>query len=634
MANLKLNFLSLTPFSFEYQVYRKPKAQEDTTKLEGVFLYDLLQNKEQSDRKSYLVSLDKQPGFEVYQLSSHESIGITKRFIVRQLLDTVRNTDLPFQYRHIKTFTEERIEFIFETQVKGERVIYFAPYYLQEQEKFGFLIDYKFNLAKGQKFDKEVQRLSLSLDKNYKSNRNYYSDKFAILQWFLNKAMPFIQHFGVGDQSLRLTDSLTDIQSLLLNKKEYIFRNSYTSSSQFQGIRNYGPYSNVNGDVLFVFIFEERFRSFANDIYLSLVGKSNPGTFPGFEQMFQVKFGLNNVRQIKLADAGKKELERAVNEVKTIKDNNTDKRIICLYLEDHIIGDETSSSNYFFLKYHFIEINVPLQVANFQNLGSKNALKWSTSNLALAMFSKLGGIPWIVKPSNNNCLILGVGSSHKRDEQTGKVTKYFAYTVCLDSSGLYKELSILADEESHEHYISRLKKNLILLLKSDKFKQYKTCVLHLPFKIKHSEIEALSSAIGQVSEMEFVALKINLDNKFFGYSDHNTLVPYESSFIKLSKSEYLVWFEGLLYGKEVVDKRLSNPVHIQFLNLPNQPRIDERKFLQDVLNLSGANWRGFNAKSIPISIYYSQLITDYSKAFEELDENNKFSLSNEKPWFL
>lgn len=634
MPNIKLNFLPLVPFTFKYNIYRKLKTLDDTTKQEGVYLYDLPQSDEQTNRKSYLTSFDAQPGFEVYKLTSHLSIGLTKRFIVRQLLYMLNNTSTPFPYRHINTFTEERIEFVVGKEAKGERIIFFAPYYLQEQEKFGFLIDYKFSLAAEQKFDKEVQRLSLSLDKNYKSNRNYYSDKYAIIQWFLNKAMSSMQQIDYSNQMLQLSSKLTEIQSQLLNKKEYVFRNNYTSSSQFQGIRNYGPYSKVNEEVLFVFIFEERFRSFANDIYLSFLGKSNPGTFPGFEQMFQIKFGLDNVKQVKLLDSDQKELERAIEEIRLIKESNQDKKIICLYLEDHTIGDEHSSTNYYFLKYHFIEINVPLQVANFQNLGSKNALKWSTSNLALAMFSKLGGIPWIVKPSNNNCLILGVGSSHMRDEQTGKVTKYFAYTVCLDSSGLYKELSILADEETHEHYISKLKKNLVLLLRSEKFSQYKTCVLHLPFKIKQSEIEALSSAISQVSEMEFVALKINLDNKFFGYSDHNTLVPYESSFIKLSRNEYLVWFEGLLYGKEVVDKRLANPVHIQFLSLPDQPRIDERKFLQDVLNLSGANWRGFNAKSIPISIYYSQLITEYTKAFENIDEDNKFSLSNEKPWFL
>ncbi|MBK8291935.1 MAG: hypothetical protein IPK96_14385 [Flammeovirgaceae bacterium] len=182
----------------------------------------------------------------------------------------------------------------------------------------------------------------------------------------------------------------------------------------------------------------------------------------------------------------------------------------------------------------------------------------------------MGGIPWTVKPSNNNCLILGVGSSRKRNKETGEITKYFAYTVCLDSSGLYITLEVLSDATSETHYLDKLRANLIRLLKSERFINYKTCVLHLPFKIKQKEIAIISAAIKEITEMEFVAIKVNLDNKYFGYSFHNTLVPYESSFVKLSRSEYLVWFEGLLYGKEVVDKRLSNPVHIQFLNIGNE----------------------------------------------------------------
>ena len=102
----------------------------------------------------------------------------------------------------------------------------------------------------------------------------------------------------------------------------------------------------------------------------------------------------------------------------------------------------------------------------------------------------------------------------------------------------------------------------------------------------------------------------------------------------LSKNEYLVWFEGLLYGKEIVDKRLSNPVHIQFLSGNTEKKFDEHTFLQDILNLSGANWRGFNAKSIPISIYYSQIIAKYTEAFDDIQDYKEGSISNDKPWFL
>ena len=55
--------------------------------------------------------------------------------------------------------------------------------------------------------------------------------------------------------------------------------------------------------------------------------------------------------------------------------------------------------------------------------------------------------------------------------------------------------------------------------------------------------------------------------------------------------------------------------------------------LQDAINLSGANWRGFNAKAMPVSVYYAQLIARYLKEFEShglaaVDVNTL------TPWFL
>lgn len=101
----------------------------------------------------------------------------------------------------------------------------------------------------------------------------------------------------------------------------------------------------------------------------------------------------------------------------------------------------------------------------------------------------------------------------KSTEETGEILKYFAYTVCLDSGGLYKTLEVLADEESSfifreidcqfGYYIERMKLN------------YSTCV-HLPFKIKRKEVAAISDTfIKQINDIELIVVKINVDNKYF-----------------------------------------------------------------------------------------------------------------------
>lgn len=628
MANIRLNILPINENNFSFTIYRKEK-EEDDTKQENIYVYHLPIDNDINERKQYLVSFEEREGFYKYETNSFYAIGLTKRYLLKLLLNSLETNGCSLQYEVKRKFAEQQLEFTLQETKQGKQIIFLQPYYLDERKRFGILIDFKFSKNKDYPFDKEVQILSLSLDNQGKSNKNFYVDKFKLIQRFIDNVYSSVQHLN---ETINLEKELIESPVFSLSKKEYVFSNKSTANSQFQGIRNFGPYKGIDQEVLFVFIFEDKYKSFANELYLSLIGKSNPGTFPGLEQMFGIKISTENVKQVKITDYTQEEFLKIVNKVKDLQESVPDKKVIGIYIEDYAINgeDEETSNDYYFLKYNFIKNNIPLQVVNYRKLGERNSLKWSTSNLALAMFAKIGGIPWLVKPSNNDCLILGVGSSHKVDVETKSILKYFAYTVCLDSSGLYQTLEVLAEEATETNYLEQLKSNLVNLLKSEKMKGYKTCVLHLPFKIKRKEISAISEAINEISEIEFVTIKINLKNKYFGYSHHNTLVPYESSFVKLSYNEYLVWFEGLLYGKEVVYKRLSNPVHIQFLNKIE----DSKKYLQDVLNLSGANWRGFNAKSIPISIYYSQIIAKYTEAFEQIDGYEEKAISNDKPWFL
>ena len=112
------------------------------------------------------------------------------------------------------------------------------------------------------------------------------------------------------------------------------------------------------------------------------------------------------------------------------------------------------------------------------------------------------------------------------------------------------------------------------------------------------------------------------------------MVPYESTFIKLSKDEYLIWFEGLQYHNPKVLRRYSRPIHIAFHYSNNELKHEDKiNYLQDAVNLSGANWRGFNAKNLPVSIYYTQLIARFISRFDELGLE-PLNLNNLNPWFL
>ncbi|UOY08921.1 hypothetical protein L0P88_10285 [Muricauda sp. SCSIO 64092] len=633
MEEIKLNFINLLNEEGTIQLFRTEYNQQAIEE-EALHVYSLVP-KDNEEYQKFIVSFDNREGFEEYTCSIWENVELTKRWLstlLRNKLETIEDDSLTFNIRR-KRF-ETSFDFILNETDYGNQVINVAPYYLKAKKQFGFLIDFRFRKKQGLAFNKEVQRLSLSLDKNYRSNKNYYADKYQKIRGFIDYKLKDLLVFRTEMDELKFNNDLVNLTANKLEKKQYVFGNGKIGFSQFQGVKNYGPYRSVDSDITYLFIFEDSFKSFANDIYLSLIGKTNPGTFPGMSEMFGLPLSKENVKRVPIKEISLDSLKESISKILDYKKKHIEKRIIAILLEESSEDNNPETdSPYYYLKYNLLRENVPVQVLSKERVGSQYSLKWSTSNIGLQIFSKLGGVPWLVKPSNHDCLILGIGSSHKYDESTGKIHKYLAYSICLDSSGIYKKLSILSESEDEQSYLEELKKNLMSLLEQE-FTEYRKVVLHVPFKIKQKEIDSMDEALSQFKDVDFKVIKINTDNKFFGFSRHNTQVPYESSYIKLAKNEYLVWFEGLQYGKEIVFQRISNPVHIKFLNSKSTSKAEDKTYLQDVLNLSGANWRGFNAKSIPISVYYSKIIAEYTKAFEGFDGFEKGIFSTNKPWFL
>jgi hypothetical protein len=158
--------------------------------------------------------------------------------------------------------------------------------------------------------------------------------------------------------------------------------------------------------------------------------------------------------------------------------------------------------------------------------------------------------------------------------------------------------------------------------------------------MKRREIEAIQALLTELkgaegAQNEFVAIKFNDKNNFFGFSiDHNSRVPYEGTVAPLSKRDFLMWSSGLSLDDSKAPKKPERPVHLRILYPESQlPEADPKRVLQDAMNIAGANWRGFNAKSMPISVYYAKIIADYYAHFRAADLP-EVDFETVSPWFL
>ena len=635
MNNIALNFVPLVEQNSRLAIYRTRVIDSSQSKSDGDYRANLPEFDNDEKWVRFDVSTNARKGYERYEYEYRQNSSLTLYLIFCELLETLKTNTAGLEYYvPQRAIALKEVRFITEKFNEGNTEIIVKPYYLKEKREFGFLIEHKFSLAKNQPFNRQTQIRSLSLDNSGKSNIYFYKDKRSILVNFTKTVLSPL----LSETRMNFHVELSSLPSKLLDVKTYVVGGGSTVRSQFMGIKANGPYRRMKDEVRFLFLFTERTKSLARDIYLGLVGTLFPGQFPGLEEMFQIAIRKDLVDHqiVDTFDAqAMQSIEEQVLRLKSYYPNS--KVMLVSVLPRGFKGVDAPYDAYAQLKLMALKHSAYCQVVTEDSFLNRDQLKWSVSNIGLQMFSKLGGAPWLVKPAKNNCLMFGLGSV--QEKFNGNTTKFTAYTICLDSSGDFKYIRPLSSSHDESTYLNELQTNLKRVLSSELGDLYKSLVLHLPYKISKNEIEIIKSVSSEIREgdkFEVIVMRVNTKHKFLGFSDHNTCIPYESSYIQISRNEFLIWAEGLQRGKEVLHKRVSDPLYIEFVESPNDGSI-KKDCLQDILNLTGANWRGFNSKAQPITILYSRLIARFMKEFSNLRAINDLdivSAESDAPWFL
>jgi hypothetical protein len=633
---IALNLFPLQQQDFSFQVFRTPCIQNDPQPDSECSRHTFREDSD-STAGPYWLCFSPKAGFSPFTCRSSDYPAITCRFLFHVLRTACVRSLSPDTFSVEDSFLR-RVSFVLQQYSQGDATVWLSPYQLHVKRVFGFLADFRFRRRSGVPFDRDILRLSLSLDRQYKENRNFYADRYQQLQLFIRTYHAKLFPIRINDQcELDIRPSLLPVSSESLATKAYLFAGERPSSSQFLGVKQFGPLTAAPPDARLCFMYRPHDKPYSYDLYRALRGDTF-ATFTGMEAMFRFRLTQDHVIGLPVNDFEPLHLEAAVLELKTKAPGSHIVPVLLVPWSRHDV-DRNPDDDYYRSKHVFLRHCLPSQYVSLKTLQNKEVLKWSASNIALALFAKLGGQPWKVKPSHADCLIVGIGQSHKRSPD-GAITRYYAYSVLTDSSGLYEDLRVLSKDSSESTYLTRLTESLVGVF-AEHASRFSRFAIHTTFSLRKTEMKAINEAITSYrqaasSATEFVVLKFNDDSKFFGYSQTaNSMVPFESTFVPLGRGEYTVWFEGLQYHKPNVMGRVAKPMHIQFA-YPSEPPLttdQQRAYLQDALNLSGANWRGFNAKTLPVSVYYAHLIARYFNEFDRLGLA-EVDLESLTPWFL
>lgn len=631
MSKIALNFLPLTTEQFTIPVHCRPYSKDHRPEINGekAMRRSLVMN----GRRAYYWTLFKPMSDSTpYTCHHDDDIDITLDALRVGLSDSCKKQLGADQYSVLPVFRRP-IEITIKRYDEGARVVRLYSYFLHSKEQFGFLADLRFHPEPEFRGTVRALKRSLSLDKRGNSNVNYYADRYAELTAFIAKyhSVLFPLTLPGGDQ-VTVSDRLSVVASNSLEAKTYIVGSARKTKSQFMGIRHWGPLQDHEGDAYLYFVYRQQDLRLSRDLYMALRGDTF-NTFPGMKDMFNVPISPSNVRGMEISEFS----YAAIEDMRDILCGHADDRtVVPIILTPFSRHDKREANEtYWKLKHAFLEKRLSSQIVSCETVADRNTLKWATSGIGLQVFAKLGGIPWKVLPRSEKCLIIGIGQAHQR--RNSVTERYFAYSVLTDSSGIFSKVRVLGDEKTEESYLNGFRKELSKIV--DEYSgKYGSFVVHTTFTIRRSELNIIKDILNAAREQstgdEFVAMKFNDRNRYFGYAaQHNSRVPFESTIVSLSDSEYIVWFEGLQYGKMALHKKTASPLHVKF-TFPRRLTITQKKrYLQDAINLSGANWRGFNAKAAPVSIYYAKLIAEYLKEFDNVGLE-RVDVNIIKPWFL
>ncbi|MGN6713904.1 Piwi domain-containing protein [Anaerocolumna jejuensis] len=626
MREIKINFLPFEKQDFEVTIYRREPTSNEF--LDEYDYYDF--KNESGEFVKYEVSYRPIEGFSEYKLLPYTQPGIVCKKIYEYLL--LASTKIPNSFLKGDKKYNRRIYFQIEKHPKGKKSIWMEPYFLKSQGKWGVLFDFSFLVdfeSENEKFklDKDILVASGTLNERGGSNTDYYLYKHSYIDAFIKSYIPRLNK----ELENQISTTLLSLPSYLLNSKTYIFGNGLMSNSSFLGLTKNPPLEAAPSNTKFHFIYKKEDRTIAVSLLQGLRGESSPNTFSGMNKMFRIDFSNSCITGSAIAGFTEDVISKEIQHIKGLGTNVVP--IIITNSKKDLEDDEL----YYRLKHRFTKDKIPCQVVTKELVKNEYSLRYSLSNIGLQIFAKAGGKPWKMKPVDSEYLIIGIGQSYtmEKNDEGNLVKKNLTYSVLTDSSGIFKDIQVLGEGlENEESYYNQLIANISAIINST---SHRKISIHAPFRISKSKV--IDKVVKNIStEVELSVLVINSKNDFFGFDyANNGLVPFESTFLKVGYNEYVVWFEGLQLNNPKITKRFGRPLSIKFWYFSdpkyNSDNSYKERLLQDCINLSGANWRGFKAKQLPVSVFYCQQISEFIGKFQEYHLSH-IDINNLKPWFL
>lgn len=437
------------------------------------------------------------------------------------------------------------------------------------------------------------------------------------------------------------------------------------NSSPDIGLTNFGPYDSINFDTKIPNV-------------LCICNRTNRGYFSNFLQ--SLKDGIPQSKYFLKGLMKKYDLQDVIFDIKEIQ-------AYCLEEYLNIIKDyddikphlaiieipsdfrryDDKSNPYYKIKAKLLSLEIPVQYVTTEKV--KNYNEYILNSIALQIYAKLGGTPWVL-PSQRSVdreIIIGIGHSWIRSNQYkgAQHNRVVGITTFLSSDGQYL-LGDKVKDVPFENYFQELLKSLkgsIKSLSSDQgWAEGDTIrlIFHIFKPIKNTEFDVISQLIKETPEYKIKFAFVTISNshpnllfdtnqagvsKYDSASKKGEYIPNRASNIFLDAETCIVQMFGANELK-TAKHGMSTPIQIK-IRTPqgkyNNNDLNDLLFYdlgyitQQIYSFTYLSWRSFLPGEQPATMLYSNLISKLLGKMRNVQGWDADSLNyalKRKKWFL
>lgn len=280
-------------------------------------------------------------------------------------------------------------------------------------------------------------------------------------------------------------------------------------------------------------------------------------------------------------------------------------------------------SPYLVTKATFLSLQIPTQEFRIETAEiPDHRIGYALSNMALATYSKLNGIGWLLKsePTIAHELVIGLGSTNLGEGRLGGRTRMVGITTVFTGDGRYHLWNLskaVPMEEYRETVLSNLR-DVIDQMKRDmawRSKAQIRVIFHAFKPFRNMEAEAVEALLKELTDYTVECAFVNvIDDHPFLMCDESQpglpkgkFAPMRGSYLHLSDEEVLIQFTGAKELKRAEDG-LPRPL---LLKLHRNSTFRDMTYLaRQAFVFSGHSWRAFLPAPQPVTILYSDLIAN------------------------